>query len=311
MIKHRSGTVAFGKPLFHLISTVYLTFIYGLPLLLIVWSFVSFIGSPWRWAVLILAPWSCTVSMILISGLCSLPHQRSITPGTFPRDLNSRIYFHRRLYGTCWTAMYYCNPVYSLCLSVPPLKWLLFRIFGYRGTLEFTIYPDTWIRDLPLLKFGRGAYLSNRATIGTNIALANGHILVDEIIIGEKSCIGHLAMLAPGVETGYATEIGVGCAIGIRTKIGESSRIGPTCAIDHGVQIGSKVIMGGMSCVGKLARIGNGISIAVGSLIPNSAVLSSQEDANHVTSSRTSARSVNLIAVQDLAPLARPSDCIK
>ena len=33
----------------------------------------------------------------------------------------------------------------------------VFRIFGYRGSMDFTIYPDTWIRDLPLLDFGEGA----------------------------------------------------------------------------------------------------------------------------------------------------------
>jgi hypothetical protein len=50
-----------------------------------------------------------------------------------------------------------------------------FRLFGYRGSMKFTVYPDTWIRDLPLLMFGEGAYVSNRATLRTNIVLSNGY----------------------------------------------------------------------------------------------------------------------------------------
>jgi hypothetical protein len=69
------------------------------------------------------------------------------------------------MYGLCWTSLYYCKPVYHFCLCVPWLKALVFRLFGYRGDLNFTVYPDTWIRDLPLLDFGKGAYISNRATL--------------------------------------------------------------------------------------------------------------------------------------------------
>jgi acetyltransferase-like isoleucine patch superfamily enzyme len=268
MKKHKSGAVFFGRPLFHIISTTYLTLIYAVPLLLIVWSFISLAGSPWRWAVLFFAPWSCIVLMIGVSGLCSLAHQHAIIAGTFPRDLNSRIYFHRRLYGTCWTAMYYCSPVYSLCLSVPPLKWMIFRIFGYRGTLQFTIYPDTWIRDLPLLRFGKGAYLSNRATIGTNIALLNGRILVDRVEVEDRACVGHLVMLAPGVTVGKGAEVGVGCAVGIRTHLGEMVRIGPTSALEHGLSIGADVHIGSMSFIGTGTKIAAHLRVAAGSLIP-------------------------------------------
>jgi hypothetical protein len=76
---------------------------------------------------------------------------------------------------------------------------MVFRLFGYRGSMNFTIYPDTWIRDLPLLKFEDGVYVSNRATLGTNMVLSNGFLLVGEITLRAKALVGHLAMLAPGV----------------------------------------------------------------------------------------------------------------
>ncbi len=104
---------------------------------------------------------------------------------------------------------------------------MTFRLFGYRGQMDFTVYPDTWIRDLPLLKFGKAAYLANRSTIGTNMALSNGKILVDTIEVGENATVGHLTMLAPGVSVGANSEVGAGCEIGIRVRIGSESLIQP------------------------------------------------------------------------------------
>ena len=73
----------------------------------------------------------------------------------------------------CWTSLYYCAPAYYLCLSLRPLKALAFRLLGHRGSLDFKVDPDTWIRDLPLRDLGPGAYVSNRATLGTNMVLSN------------------------------------------------------------------------------------------------------------------------------------------
>jgi hypothetical protein len=50
---------------------------------------------------------------------------------------------------------------------------LAFRLLGHRGSLDFKVDPDTWIRDLPLRDLGPGAYVSNRATLGTNMVLSN------------------------------------------------------------------------------------------------------------------------------------------
>ena len=88
------------------------------------------------------------LAYLLTCGLLSRPFWSAIKPGRFPRSLSHPVYFGRRLYGLCWTAVYY-SPFYWLYLSVPTLKWLTFRLFGYRGQMDFTLYPDTWIRDLP------------------------------------------------------------------------------------------------------------------------------------------------------------------
>ena len=283
--KYEEVILGLGRPLFQLVSTTYSILIYGLPLLFVALTYNLLNGSGWRWIMLVIAPMSYAAMMAFVSAVLSLPHQSAIVSGTFPRDLNCRIYFHRRLYGTCWTALYYCKPVYALCLSVPILKLLVFRGFGYRGSLDFTIYPDTWVRDLPLLSFGQGAYLSNRATIGTNIVLVNGSILVDRIRVEEGACVGHLAMLAPGVCVGKLAEVGVGCAIGIRTQIGQKALIAPTSAIEHGVIIEASVRIGSMSYIGSCTKVLSGLVLPAGSLIPGRRNLKTAEDLKEFVSS--------------------------
>jgi acetyltransferase-like isoleucine patch superfamily enzyme len=221
----------------------------------------------YKFVVALLGPILWSILFVTIAGVLSIPHQSFVTPGKFKRRIGDCGYFHRRLYGLCWTAVYYNKPVYFLCLSIPILKWLTFRLFGYRGSMNFTIYPDTWIRDLPLLHFEDGVYVSNRATLGTNIALSNGFLLVDRITLRSKSLVGHLTMLAPGVEMQHGAEVGVGGAIGIGTKIGRNASVGPRCSIGHGVLLGNRATVGGHSCVDSGSILADGIRLPVGSVV--------------------------------------------
>ncbi len=100
------------------------------------------------------APAVFVFAFVLLAGLLARPFVGSIEPGHMKRDVKSASYRNRRLYGLCWTCVYYFTPLYFACLSIGPLKKLLFRLFGYRGDMGFTTYPDTWIRDLPVLEFG-------------------------------------------------------------------------------------------------------------------------------------------------------------
>lgn len=224
---------------------------------------------------------------VLIAGFISLHGKKAIKRGKFPRNLDHPIYCKRRVYGTCWTQLFYFKPIYSIILSVPALKWLAFRLFGYKGSLDITLYPDTWIRDLPILNFGAKTYLSNRATIGSNMCLNDGSILVDGISIGEGAMVGHLVMVAPGNKIGAKSEIGVGTALGIRVRIGLSSIIKPTCAINHGVVIGDSCDIGPHSYIGLKTVIGNNIVLPAGSNIPNGSAIMNQDEANSFYSSET------------------------
>jgi acetyltransferase-like isoleucine patch superfamily enzyme len=214
----------------------------------------------------------------LLAGLLSLPHQKSVVAGKFARDLTLPAYRGRRQFGLLWTAVYYAVPIYFVWLSVPFLKRLLFALFGYRGSSSFTLYPDTWIRDLPLLRFGAGAYVSNRATLGTNVVLRSGEILVDTVSIGDRALVGHLSMLGPGVVVSDDAEVGIGCAIGFRTRLGAGSQVGPCCTVEHSVVVGPGTTIGTRTYVGSRVRLGPNLRIPAGCVVPAGTRLRTQAD---------------------------------
>ncbi|MCC7138726.1 MAG: hypothetical protein IT460_09920 [Planctomycetes bacterium] len=222
---------------------------------------------------------------VLVAGLLSRPFQKAIVPGRFPRDLGNPLYRARRLYGLCWTAVYYFTPLYFVCLSLPPLKRLLFRLFGYRGTMKFTVYPDTWIRDLPLLEFGEGAYVSNRATIGTNVARADGTLQVDRIRIGPRALVGHLSMVAFGTVLEEGAEVGVGCAVGSRCTLKKGAELAPCCAMGHLAELGEGASVSFMSWVGAGSVVGPGVRMPPLTQIPNRAKIRDQAAADALLSS--------------------------
>ena len=222
-----------------------------------------------------------------MAGLFSRLAQSGIKRGKFPREPYHPVYFKRRVYGALWTQVFYFKPVYSVVLAIPVFKTWVMRLFGYENSTDFTVYPDTWIRDLPCLKIGAGAYLSNRATIGTNICLADGHILVDNVRVAEKGLIGHLAMLAPGAKVETGAEIGVGCSIGIRVSVKAGASVKPDCTINHGAVIGEGASIGTKTYLGLKCSIGAGLQIPAGANIPNGAILLTQEDVNRFYSSET------------------------
>lgn len=223
----------------------------------------------------------------LVLGLVSRPFQKGIVPGKFPRILSDKVYFCRRVYGLCWTQLFYFKPLYSIVLTVPFFRKMVLGLFGYKGSNDFTLYPDTWVRDLPLLKVSKGVYLANRATLGTNLVLTDGSILVGGITLGEKALVGHLCIVGTGVRLGKEVEIGMRTSLGIRVDIKEKGNIKPHCAINHGTVIGEGASVGTMSFVGTKCVIGSGIHVPSGASIPDGAILNEQADCERYFSSES------------------------
>ncbi|RZK99033.1 MAG: hypothetical protein EOO89_31520, partial [Pedobacter sp.] len=200
-------------------------------------------------------------------------------------------------------AIYYFTPLYWLLLSNRFTKRILFRGFGYKGSLDFTTYPDTWIRDLPILKLGIGVYLANKATIGTNLCLADGTIYVAPITIGDHSVVGHMCMIAPGLRMGRNSELGSGSALGVRVTIGDRVNVGPCAGINHYAKIANGVKIGAQSYIGIRAQINvEGMTIPAFSNIPANSVINAEDDLQEILRSngyRAEVRSTNKLITSD------------
>lgn len=276
----RSTGASWRRALVQILVPVYLTVIAGTPVLAVAAGLRASSGSVWWPLIVGVTPIFAVVLYVVLCGCLSIPFQVAITPGRFPRDLGNRVYGPRRLYGLCWTAVYYCPPAYHAVLAIPILKRLTLRLFGYRGALDAVFYPDTWIRDLPLLDIGPGAYIANRATLGSNICLASGDILVNRISVGSHAMVGHLAILGLGDEIGPGAEIGVGTTLGMNVKVGADAVVGAIVGINHGATIGSRCRIDSMVYIGKKSVIADGLHISYGSVVPDRAIIRTQEDAD-------------------------------
>lgn len=241
-----------------------------------------------------LSPIIYVLCFILFAGVLSIPHRKFIIAGRFPRKLGDKIYFHRRLYGLCLTTVYYFTPIFFIALSFSPLKKILFRLWGYQGNPNFVTYPDTWIRDVALLQIGEGAYLSNKATIGTNIVQHDGTILVDSIKIGDRSVVGHLTMIGPGVVMGKDVEVNPGCVIGLHTFLDDGVVVKAYSGIDSFVKIGARTVIGSMTYIGAGVTIAPNLTIPPGISIPAKTKITCQEDvaffAEHIKRAKTHQR---------------------
>ncbi len=252
-------------------------------------SFALTQQSPW----LIVAsfglfPFLFVPSFITLAGMMSRFAHSKIIPGRFPREAFHKIYGWRRVYGICWTQVFYFKPLYAISLAVPRFKSYMLRLFGYKGpSTSFVVYPDTWLRDLPVLEIGKDAYLANRSTIGTNICLNDNSILVDSICVRDKGLVGHLAVLAPGCNLESGVEIGVGTTIGIRSWIGPQVAVKPNCFINHGCKLEEACEIGTRSYVGLRSRIGAGVKVPAGANIPEGSVIMNQRDLDRYYSSET------------------------
>jgi carbonic anhydrase/acetyltransferase-like protein (isoleucine patch superfamily) len=245
----------------------------------VVCTLFSQISSPtMRWAYLLLAPSLFLIIYALTAALLSRFGTSAIIKGSFPRNLRHPVYGRRRIYGFCWNAIYYCTPLYFLCLAFPTTRGLLFKAFGYKASNDITIFPDTWLRDLPLLRFGAKAYIANRSTIGTNMCLSNGKIMVDEVRVGEGSMVGHMALMGPGATMEAKSELGISAAIGIRAKLQQGAKAGSCVTLFHGADIGPGAEVGACSYIGLRAKIGPNVKVPPCTNITAGTVVNNQEE---------------------------------
>lgn len=192
-----------------------------------------------------------------------------IRPGRFHRHQNDTDYAARIQYTTSLRAFVYNPMVLNIIFCNEELKKLFFRTFGYPGALNFTIYPNCWLRDLPLLDIGKGAYLADGIVLGTNqVSTDQQFVTVGPITIGERSIFDQACMIGYHTVVGADCIIGIRCAIGIKCSIGDQTHIGEVVNIGHGSRIGRDVSIGQASVIGNFCVIEDGVEIPAQTRFP-------------------------------------------
>jgi carbonic anhydrase/acetyltransferase-like protein (isoleucine patch superfamily) len=259
------------------------------PILIVFGPLELMVSKEYRLLWIAIAPIIFVISFVTIAGLLSRLGVRSIKNGRLKRTLDDSNYMWRRVYSTPWTMLYYFTPVYFLVLTIAPLKKYVFRLFGYQGEVDFVVYPDTWLRDLPVLKVGKQSYLSNKSSIATNICLMDDTILVEGIEIGQKSCVGHGTLIGPGTKMGDGVELGANITSGIRVKYGNGCKVYEICGIHHGTIIEDHAVIEAGTILGLRSRIGQGVRIREASHIHTGVRVMTQDEADQFYSAETGA----------------------
>lgn len=271
----------------YIIIPLYLFFLTVLPIVTSYYSFIVISKYTSNLIAILVTPVLFLLVFSVLCGLLSIPGRKYIRKGKVNRDLNNKEYAMRRLHAVPWTLMYYCSPIYFVILSVPLLKRVVFRLFGYKDSLDFNLHPDTWIRDLPVLHVGKGSYLANKSSVATNMVLMHGMLLVDDVTIGENSCVGMSAMVGPGTRMGNSTFVDTAAMTGLRCWFKDNVKVGEAAGVQHGVVVEENSKIGPGSIIGLRCKIGPNIKIPEGSHIHAGVRIRTQQEAESYFSEET------------------------
>jgi len=193
----------------------------------------------------------------------------SIRPGRVRRDVQDPEYRLRSRYTASLRRFMYNPALLEVVFAEAELKTLFFRTFGYKGQTEFTVYPNAWLRDLPLLDLGQRCYLGDGIILGTNqVAVDQQYLVVDRISIGATTVFDQHCMV------GYGSRVGSGCVIGARVMIGMKTRIGdavlvrPASGVGHHCRLGNRVRIGHDVMVGAFSVVEDDVIVSDYSRIP-------------------------------------------
>ena len=186
----------------------------------------------------------------------------NIKAGKFTRNKDEKDYSDRIVY-TQELRNYIYNPaVLNVVFGCQELKEKFFKVFGYKGDVDFTIYPKCWLRDLPLLDIGKKVYLGDNILLGTNQVTPDQKTLVVGAIKIGDDCIFNQGCTVGGKTTiGRNGVIGFEVGIGFNNKIGDNVRIGERSTMGHGNQIGNNVIVGFMCKIGHFCIIEDDVNL--------------------------------------------------
>lgn len=193
----------------------------------------------------------------------------AIAPGRFRRDLTDARYQARVCYTKALRRFVYDGAAFEEILATPDLKLLFFRTFGYKGSMNFTLYPDCWIKDLPLLEFGEKAYLADGVVLGTNqVSHDQEFITVAGITVESLAVIDQEVMLGYGSRIGEGCAISVRCIIGMRSQLGAGTSMAPRSTVGHHCHVGEFAQIGHEAFIGNFSQVDSRVVVPDYTKIP-------------------------------------------
>lgn len=193
----------------------------------------------------------------------------NIKVGSFKRDIESKDYSDRLIYTKAFRKFIYNPAILNEIFSCAELKEAFFRIFGYKGALDFTIYPNCWLRDLPVLDIGSNTYLADGILLGTNQVSVDQKILkVGTVKIVERCVFDQDCKIGYNSKCGNDCIIGIQTSIGLRCRMRDNVKLGEATTIRHVVTIGENVIIGSESQIGNFSLIEQGVELPEFNRVP-------------------------------------------
>lgn len=194
----------------------------------------------------------------------------NIKAGKFVRDTNNSDYNDRLIYTKELRNFLYNPAVLNVVFGDNDLKEQFFRAFGYKGKVNFTIYPKCWLRDLPLLDIGENVYLGDNILLGTNQVNPDQKVLVvGKIKIGDNSIFNQGCTVGGKTTIGQNCIIGFESAMGFGNTLGDNVKLGERTTIGHCNRIAADVTIGFTSKIGNFCIIEEGVEIPEMTEIPS------------------------------------------
>lgn len=181
-------------------------------------------------------------------------------------DASCRAY---RMYTTEIERFTESPPMMRRVLGDPLLKIWFFRVFGYRGELQFGMGQAIWFRDLPLLDIGRDAHLGYGMMLGTSQILPDGEsVLLRAIRIGARTFFNQHTVVEGGARIGADVSVGTRATIGADARIGAHAEIADQAVIGEETILGEGCRIGKGAVVGRAAIVDAGVEVAPGDEVP-------------------------------------------
>ena len=118
------------------------------------------------------------------------------------------------------------------------LRYLYYRGMGMRLHPSVVLGTGAILRQVELLRVGRGSVIGIGAAISGHLNADGGRHYQAEVVVGERVLIGAHTSVGPGVVIGDGAVIGYRSSISINARVDAGAKLGVGVFVKRGVHIG-------------------------------------------------------------------------